>query len=90
MGFKPEFLQDILLQYENEYGIRAYLVDKTGIIEISTNHTGYNAVNLFYLHCNFGYLKDELLEKGDIPAEIWYSYKDKRGFVLTRYIPNLT
>lgn len=58
VGFRVNFLQSLLKEYENKFGIRAYLVDNEGDVQISTENTGYEGrINRFEI-CPYQELKD--------------------------------
>ena len=51
VGFDVNYIQDLLLEYEEQFGVKAYLVDKNGTIQISTKETGFKRVNpVSYTH----------------------------------------
>jgi len=47
VGFRVNYLQSLLKEYEDKFGVRALLVDHDGIVEISTLQTSFQTVNLF-------------------------------------------
>lgn len=90
VGLKVDSLQKMFKEYEENFDIKAYLVNKDGNIEISTDKTGYEASNLFE-NCGFGEYKEEILSnESDTNQSFWYSEQGMRGFVLTRYVPGLS
>lgn len=88
VGFQVDSLQELLKKYENEFGVRTYLIDQNGTIEVSTNQTGYEQKNLF-AECSYGDYKDNLLEEDEDSHEFWYSSGTDKGYVTSRYIKNL-
>lgn len=94
VGVRIDFLQDILRSYENDFGVRAWLIDTEGKIEISTDYTGYEAVDVFELN-GLESVREQVLEwTGDqtsrkiwIPNENGGSGKD---YIVTRFMPELS
>ena len=93
VGLRVSHLQSLLQGYQNEFGVGACLIDGQGTIEISSTHTGYEAVNLF----------DAGRYGEDVRAQIlsWNGTEEARSFwvpahggqgqnyVVTRYLPEL-
>ena len=46
VGFRVDELQALLRSYEEEFGVRTYLIDGQGAIELSTSETRWKAVDL--------------------------------------------
>lgn len=47
VGLRADYLQSLLKEYQKDFGVNAYLVNDEGTIEISSEHTGYETVDLF-------------------------------------------
>ncbi|MGI6070009.1 MAG: diguanylate cyclase [Blautia sp.] len=89
VGFRVNFLQSLLKDYENDFGISAYLTDESGSVEISGNHTRFEGdSNLFEGSAFEGY-KDEILNSREETKDLWYSSDNKNGYIVSRYIENL-
>lgn len=88
VGFGVDTLQTLFQTYEESFQLRAYLVDENGIIEISTDETGYSKTDLFQT-CAFSQYKYDLLENQENTQSFWYSSDGKKGFLVSCYIPNL-
>lgn len=89
VGFRVNFLQSLLKEYENKYGVRAYLVDEEGDIQISTESTGFEGKVNHFSDCPYREYQDELLDKSEEQREFWYNNADGSGFLVSRYINNL-
>ena len=50
VGVRIDGLQRTLQDYQNQFGINSYLIDDEGIIELSTQYSGYENVNLFEMN----------------------------------------
>lgn len=88
VGFGVDTMQEMFQNYEETFQLRAYLIDKSGNIEISTTNTGFVTADLFET-CDFGQYKEDILANQNDVQSFWYSSEDKKGFLTTRYIPYL-
>lgn len=88
VGFGVDTMQQMFQNYEKSFQLRAYLVDKNGNIEISTTNTGFVKTDLFET-CAFGGYKERILSNEGDSEAFWYDSESKKGFLVTRYIPNL-
>lgn len=88
VGFRVDYLQALLKGYENQVGVRATLVSRDGTVEVSTDRTGYQAVNLFDT-CSFSALKDRILENTDRTLTFWHRSRQGENYIVTRYLPSL-
>lgn len=88
VGFRVKNLQDLLSKYEVEYGIETYLINEQGTIEISSTDTGYKEKNIFE-NQSFQNLKNDILNKDTKTQDFWYHSGKKKGYLVSRYIPNL-
>ncbi|MEG0615943.1 MAG: diguanylate cyclase [Oscillospiraceae bacterium] len=88
VGLKVNSLQELFRKYESEYAIKAYLVDKFGTIQISSDKTGYEKTNLFDT-ASYKSSKARILDEQNEKQKFWY-YDDKSsGYVVSRFEPNL-
>lgn len=88
VGFRVNHLQQLLKEYEDEFALRAYLVDDNGMITVSTEQTANEAVD-FFKNCEYQNSKEEILASRDGGQNFWYSSKNGRSYIATRYIENL-
>lgn len=88
VGFGVDTLQELLQQYEDNFGLRAYLIDGDGMIELSTTETGYEKKDLFE---GSGYAQERSKVLGDRGEgnSFWYSSGGQKGYLVTRYVPNM-
>lgn len=89
VGFRVDFLQSLQKSYEDKFGVKVYLVDSRGIVEISTNQTGYEEKIGFFESCAFPELEEDLLKNTQEAQELWYHNSGGSGYVISRYVPNL-
>lgn len=94
VGVRIEDLQELLQEYEENFGIKAFLIDENGLIEISTEYTGYEKVDIFKVY-QLEKIKDKVLgfKESDMAQNIWTMderEKEKRDFIVSRYIPELS
>lgn len=88
VGFGVDTMQEMFNNYEESFQLRAYLVDINGMIEISTDQTGFTKTDLFQA-CAFSQYKEHILSNRDDAQSHWYSAEGKKGFLVSRYVPNL-
>ncbi len=88
VGFRVDSLQDLLKDYEEEFGVKTFLIDRTGAVEISTEQTGYQRTNLFE-SCDFPELKEKILASTNESETYWYGSDQKAGYVVSQYVPTL-
>lgn len=88
VGFQVDTLQEMFREYEDSFQVRAYLTDLNGIIQISTDNTGYSKTDLFRGSA-FSQHRDAILTVQEHPQSLWYSSGAKKGFLISCYIPNL-
>lgn len=94
VGVRIGYLQSLLRDYEDEFGVDAFLIGADGTVEISTNYTGYEKVNFFDIYSYDDTAKNEILnwKKSDSASSFWASAipgEDTMNYVVTRYIPEL-
>lgn len=88
VGFAVDTIQEMLHNYERNFQIRANLVDENGMIEISTKNTGYVKKD-FFEDCSFVAQKQAILSNVKSTESFWYSTEDRKGYLTSRYIPNM-
>lgn len=88
VGFSVETIQEMFQEYEDQFQLRVYLIDKEGTIEISTANTGYEKNNLYQ---DNGYLKykETIVSNLEDVQAFWYDFEEKWGFLVSRYVPNM-
>lgn len=89
VGFSVTTMQAMLQDYENNFQLRAYLIDSLGNIEISTANTGYEKIDLFETG-RYRQYRNAILSGSDNIQSFWYSSDEGAGFLMSRYIPNLS
>ena len=94
VGLRVDYLQTILREYQNDFDVNAYLINEQGMIEVSSEHSGYEHLNLFEEN-GLTDIRDELLgwkEEGTSKS-LWSSGSapsGKRAYVVARYIPEIS
>lgn len=88
VGFAVDTIQEMLHNYEKNFQVRANLVDENGMIEISTKNTGYVKKD-FFKECAFISHKQAILSNMKSTESFWYSNGEKKGYLTSRYIPNM-
>lgn len=94
VGIRMDYLKELLKGYEDQYGIKASLIDEEGTIQISTSYTGFEKVDWFNVYGQERIRKQILGWKEDGEnLETWTdSSSDETGksYVVSRYIPELS
>lgn len=88
VGFVVDDIQEILREYEDQFGVKAYLIDEDGKIEISTEQTKFGGRNLFE-NCAYSSLKQDILSDKRNTQSFWYDFQASKGYLTTQYVPNL-
>lgn len=94
VGIQIDSLTQLLREYEENYNLRVSLINKEGYIEISTTYTGYEKTDWFTVY-NQENIREPILawNDSDKNLELWtnaISSKEKKSFVVNRYIPELS
>lgn len=89
VGFRVNTLQALLKSYDNDFGVKACLIDDTGNIEVSSSKTEYEGISNLFESCAFPELKDSILDNPEEAQNLWYSTQKGNGFVVSRFINNL-
>lgn len=88
VGMETPYIQQFLRENEQAYGVHAYLIDADGNIQLSSEFTEFERVNLFE-DANFADMKDALKLGQHTENHRWYHTSEADGYIITRYIPNL-
>lgn len=94
VGVRINHLQKLLQGYQDEFGVNAFLVNDEGIIEISTDYTGFEGVNLFEDKRYSDDVKEEILswKQEGTSRDFWVEFQgsgEKRDYIVVRYLPEL-
>lgn len=88
VGLDIDTMQKLIQDYEEAFQIHAYLIDPDGMIEVSTEHTGYKKTDLFQEGVYSQY-KEKILANREDAQSFWYSSDNKEGYLVSCYVPNL-
>lgn len=94
VGVRIDGLQQTLKDYQDQFGVNAYLIDNDGTIEISTQHTGYEDVNLFEEgREELAGIRQDILnwEGAEASLNFWAldASGQKNDYVVARYLPEI-
>lgn len=94
VGQEVKDLQSLLKEYESKFGVKAFLINNEGSIEVSTEYTGYEKVNLFEVF-NLQKISDQILNwrEEETSQSVWLgsgAASDKNDFLVYRYIKELS
>lgn len=88
VGFRVDSLKKLLKEYEDEFDVQVYLLDSDGVVQVSTEQTGYEKCNLFE-NCEYPQFKKKLRTDASDAVSLWYSQNQVNGYVVSHYIENL-
>ena len=94
VGMRVSYLKEFLKSYEEKYHLNACLIDENGVIEISSEHTGYSRVDWFQMFEQES-IRSQVLEWKEDSAnlELWSDTAvggQGKSYVVSRYIPELS
>lgn len=93
VGIRDSHLKKFLKSYEDEYHVKAYLLNEAGIIEISSVCTGYEGIDWFEREKKES-IREQILawKEGGTNLELWTGTEGshEKSFVVSRYIPELS
>lgn len=94
VGMRVSYLKEFLKSYEEKYHLNACLIDENGVIEISSEHTGYSRIDWFQTFEQESIRSQVLGWKADSAnLELWSDTAvggQGRSYVVSRYIPELS
>lgn len=88
VGFDIKTMQELLLDYEKRFELKTSLINEKGIIEVATDKTGYENVDLFSV-CGYPDLKDQILNGRDKVKYLWHDGDNGKMYVGARYLSSL-
>lgn len=94
VGMRVSYLKEFLRSYEEKYHLNACLIDENGVIEISSEHTGYSRIDWFQTFEQES-IRSQVLDWKEDSAnlELWSDTAvggQGRSYVVSRYIPELS
>ena len=88
VGFRVNDLQNMLREYEDEFDVRAFLLNKDGGVEVSASSAGGQTAD-YFADCPYSDLKADILSDREGTRKSWYSGNGEKGYLVSQYIPNL-
>ncbi|MEG0650464.1 MAG: diguanylate cyclase [Oscillospiraceae bacterium] len=88
VGVKMSHLQELLLSYENDYGLNACLIDANGTVEIDSDLSNIETVN-YFANSDCAYFKDDIIANTSNIEMHWYPSEGTGNCIITRYIKTL-
>nr|UWI51370.1 diguanylate cyclase [Clostridioides difficile] len=90
VGLKVDSLQMLLKEYNEKFDVVARLIDDKGFVQLSSEKTGYEHVNLFEDESsNLSASKDSILSNKKEQKSFWNSSEKLKSYVVYQYIPSL-
>lgn len=94
VGMRVNYLKEFLKSYEEKYHLNACLIDENGVIEISSEHTGYSRTDWFQTFEQENIRSQVLSWKEDTAnLELWSDTTvggQGKSYVVSRFIPELS
>lgn len=94
VGMRVNYLKEFLKSYEEKYHLNACLIDENGVIEISSEHTGYSRTDWFRTFEQENIRSQVLSWKEDTAnLELWSDTTvggQGKSYVVSRFIPELS
>ncbi|MEG3029853.1 MAG: diguanylate cyclase [Oscillospiraceae bacterium] len=88
VGLQVSSLQELLRDYEEKYDLHACLIDNEGVIEISSDRTGYERKN-FFDELPYDSRRDEIIQNQGQKLAFWDTHGRISNYVVTQYEPHL-
>ena len=93
VGFRVDYLEDVLRRYEQEFNVKAILLDENGFVKVSSDDRDYELKDWFKTFSIEGTREDVLgWKKENDNLKIWASQGQEikeKIYVVTRYIPEI-
>lgn len=96
VGLSIDTFQSMMQSYEEEFGGKVYLLDDNGVIQVSSDHTGYekDAVGFFDRGNYSSDLQEQILgwKEGENEYSLWTrdsSGNKNNSYMVSRYLPEL-
>lgn len=88
VGLETPYIQEVLIENEQAYGIHAFLIDVSGNIQLSSDLTEFENVNLFNAP-QYQAMKEAIKLNTSTAEQRWYHSSGLDGYVITKYVPHL-
>lgn len=85
VGVKISQLQTMLKNFEDEYGLEAYLIDPRGIVQVHTDINKIEKVNIFEQKI-MADLRDKITSNKDTLVTSLFKQDNIKGYVISRYV----
>lgn len=94
VGLRIDSLQRTLQSYRDEFGVNACLINSAGVIEISSEYTGYKEVNFFDVDSYDDTIRQQILswKEGEMAGSFWAvdAISGRQDhYLVARYLPEL-
>lgn len=88
VGIKMYHLQEMLRRYEQEFQLRAFLVDRNGVVQVHTDRSLIEKANLFTL-LPVESLREDILGNLETPEMHWYPQELLDHCLITCYVKSM-
>lgn len=88
VGFRIDNLRALFSEYESQTATRAYLVNREGFVEVSTDGRDEDKANLF-VDSAFAGSRVQALDSSGERQSLWYASPQGSGYLVAQYMPYL-
>jgi len=88
VGLEMDEVQNILLKFERDFDVEAFLIDETGLIQVHTSSHHIEETNVFN-EASLDELKVDIIQNTSTMESNQYTKDGTKGYLITRYIDEL-
>ncbi len=88
VGLEMDEVQNILMKFERDFDVEAFLIDETGLIQAHTSSHHIEETNIFN-DISLGKLKEDIIQNKSTMESNEYTKDGTKGYLITRYIDEL-
>lgn len=90
VGLKVNSLQSLLKEYDDKFDVVACLIDDEGVVQLTSDKTGYEHINFFEnSSSDLSDSKNLILNNKKEQRSFWHSSAKSKTYIVYQYIPSL-
>lgn len=90
VGLKVNSLQSLLKEYDDKFDVVACLIDDEGVVQLTSDKTGYEHINFFEnSSSDLSDSKNLILNNKKEQRSFWHSSVKSKTYIVCQYIPSL-
>ncbi|EQF25709.1 diguanylate cyclase domain protein [Clostridioides difficile CD160] len=90
VGLKVNSLQSLLKEYDDKFDVVACLIDDKGVVQLTSDKTGYEHINFFEnSSSDLSDSKNLILNNKKEQRSFWHSSAKSKTYIVYQYIPSL-